>query len=140
MKSLCRWFPPPLWLLRILPHKYFPRSNLIFLFLPASVHYVFSAWNILFVCSFEYQLSYHYSYKTSLTVSILAWSACKALLIFHSIYVLPYSLHWWCTVYVAMLFSHEDKKCLFSLYTTLNSLIIKAQLLCSICEWIFICK
>lgn len=142
MKSLCRWFLPPLWLLCILHHTYFPRSNLIFLFLPASVHYVFSAWDIPFC--------------------LLLWITAKLPLLLRnfsdsinlgSMHDLPAKHSWSFRAYMFypthciddslsmyLFFSPMRIKSVFSLYTSFNSLIIKAQLLCSFCEWIFICK
>lgn len=144
MKSLGRWFPLPLWLLLcILPHNCFPRSNLIFSFLPASIHYVFSAWNILFVCSFKCQLSYHYPCKISDSTNLgsmhdlpakHSWSPTAYMFFFTHCNDEAFSVYLFC--------SHEYKNSVFFLciLVSLNSSIIKTQLLCHIREWIFICK
>ena len=144
MKSLGRWFPLPLWLLLcILPHNCFPRNNLIFSFLPASIHYVFSAWNILFVCSFKCQLSYHYPCKISLTVQIsvqcMIWLQSTLDLPQHICFSLLIALmkHCLCIYFFPMSIRSVFFLCIL---VSLNSSIIKTQLLCHIGEWIFICK
>lgn len=142
MKSLCRWFPPPLWLLCILPHKYFPRSNGIFV--PSCL------WTLRLLC-LKHPICLLLWISAKLPVLLQNFSDSINLGSMHDLV----AKHSWSFIAYMFYLTHctdkalsmylfffpmRIKSVLLSLYTSLNSLIRKAQLLCSICEWIFICK